>query len=422
MLTTQTILNTINPKKNYKKILTLSAIILGILLLFILIIIWWQSRPPKITYQTQKIVQGDIQSSISASGTLSPTNEVSIGSVISGLVIEVLVDVNDKVQKDQILARIDSESIEQNLQKYQAQLSSAKAQLTSSQIALEEKRWQYNQLKSLYEKTQGKTPSRLELQTARTNYNAALSEIELRKSNIKEIETAIASTQVDLKNTHITSPIDGIVLSRSIEVGQSVAASFQAPEFFIIAESLEEMDLIVNVSEADIGKVKEGQKVTFSVDSYPQKEFQAVVNRVNFGASSSSDNIVSYETKIFIENKDLLLRPGMSATADIQTAFSHNAKLVPSQALYFNPTPATNAKKESPKSSFNLFSRPKPPKVSPTNQRTSQSTQGVIWILQKGEPVAKEVQVGISNGTLTEIISDDLSLDSEVILSIKNDE
>ena len=277
MQSTIEILKNLNPKKNYKKTLMIWGGVAGFVVLCIALFYWWQTREPNYLYTTQEATLGDISTSISANGTLSPTHEVSIGSVISGIVLEVLVDVNDKVSKGQVLAKIDSESIEQDLYRYEAQLQSAKAQLKSAKVGLEEKAWQYKQLQTLFKTTQGKTPSKLDLQTAKTNYNAALSEVELRQANIKEIETAIRSTQVDLKNAHITTPIDGVVLSRSIEVGQSVAASFQAPEFFIVAESLEEMELNVSISEADIGKVKVGQNVKFSVDSYPQKTFDAIL-------------------------------------------------------------------------------------------------------------------------------------------------
>ncbi|TLD85270.1 efflux RND transporter periplasmic adaptor subunit [Helicobacter sp. MIT 11-5569] len=416
MQTTEEILQTLNPKRNYKKLITLlTATLLGILL-FGGLIFWWQNKAPNYSYTTQEATLGDISTSISANGTLSPTHEVSIGSVISGIVLEVLVDVNDKVSKGQVLAKIDSESIEQDLYRYEAQLQSAKAQLKSSKVALEEKQWQYKQLQTLFKTTNGKTPSKLDLQTAKTAYNAAISEVEIRQASIKEIETAIRSTQVDLKNAHITTPIDGVVLSRSIEVGQSVAASFQAPEFFIIAESLEEMELNVSISEADIGKVKVGQNVKFSVDSYPQKTFEAIVDRVNFGASESTDNIVSYEARIYVSNQDLLLKPGMSATADIVTDSAKNALLVPSSALYF--TPQTKRKDSTKTSGLSSFS------IRPTRTRGDGSkpkANSSIWVLEKGAPKEITIEVGISDGTLTQIFSDSIKPGMSVIVAQKEE-
>ena len=201
MTDTQNILNTINPKRNYKKMFLLWGMVCAIFVVIVGGIYWWNNRKPDITYETQKAFMGDISSTISANGTLSPTNEVSIGTVISGIVLEVLVDVNDEVKKGQILARIDPESIEQDLYRYQAQLESAKAQLKSAEVSLDEKEWQYKQYQDLYKKTNGKTPSILELETAKTAYNDALSNVEIRKASIKEIETSIRSTEVDLKNS-----------------------------------------------------------------------------------------------------------------------------------------------------------------------------------------------------------------------------
>ncbi|TLD87002.1 efflux RND transporter periplasmic adaptor subunit [Helicobacter sp. MIT 05-5294] len=419
MQSTKEILKNLNPKQNYRKLFVIWGGILGFVIVCALLIFWWQTREPSYTYTTQEATKGDISTSISANGTLSPTHEVSIGSVISGIVLEVLVDVNDAVSKGQVLAKIDSESIEQDLYRYEAQLQSAKAQLKSAKVALEEKQWQYNQLQNLFKATHGKTPSKLDLHSAKTAYNSALSEVELRQANIKEIETAIRSTQVDLKNSHITTPIDGVVLSRSIEVGQSVAASFQAPEFFIVAESLEEMELNVSISEADIGKVKVGQSVKFSVDSYPQKVFEAVVERVNFGASESTDNIVSYEARIYVGNQDLLLKPGMSATADIVTDSAKNALLIPSSALYF--TPQTPRKESAKSSSMNPFAM---------NQQRPQRTRGggakrqansSIWVLENGVPKEVAVEVGISDGTLTQIFSDSIQPGMLIIIAQKEE-
>lgn len=412
MQTTNDILQTLNPKRNYKKLFLKTSIALSGIAILITLILWWQNKAPNYTYTTQEATIGYIATSISANGTLSPTHEVSIGSVISGIVLEVLVDVNDEVKKGQVLARIDSESIMQNLYRHEAQLQSAKAQLKSAQVNLEEKEWQYKQLQILFQKTNGKTPSKLDLQSAKTAYNSALSEVGLKKANITEIETSIRSTQVDLKNAQITTPIDGVVLSRSIEVGQSVAASFQAPEFFIIAENLKEMELNVSISEADIGKVEVGQNVAFSVDSYPNKTFNAKVNRVNFGASSNTDNIVSYEARISVDNQDLLLRPGMSATADITTQEVKNALLVPASALYFTPTLQIQSNK---KMNFNPFSSMRPKRQN-TPQKAMRSS---VWILNNGIPKEIPVEIGISDGNFTQIISDSIQVGTQIIVAQK---
>lgn len=410
-----------------KKIVFLKYILGMLLLLCFGGGLWWYVRiPPEISYTTTKPTVQDIVSTISASGTITPTHEVNLGSVVSGIVLEVLVDVNDRVHRGQILARIDPESINQQLDRYKAQLASAEAQLASAEAQLVAKDWEYQKYLALYEKSGGKMPSILELQTAKSAFLVAQADIEIRKANIAEIKTNIKSTEIDLKNTKIMSSIDGVVLSRNIEVGESVAASFQAPEFFIIAESLEEMELKVKVAESDIGKVKEGQKVSFTVDAYPMRVFDAVVDRVSYGSnayettsstssstsSTSSGNIVSYETRIFIKNTDLALKPGMSATAEIEVANSKDALSVPLSALYYTPQ---TAETQSTQQSFRFFAPPRPPRRDMS--QGIQKTQGdSLWILENNEPRKVSVKTGINNGKMVEIVSG-ITADSQIILS-----
>lgn len=235
---------TLKPKKTRKKLTPLAwGIIIIVLVSVILgsVFLWWLLQE-KISFETTNATRGNIHSSISASGSLSPVNEVEIGSVISGLVLEVLVEENDEVKKGQILARINPESINQQIAKYTAQLNSAKAQLKASEQTLKDKKWNYDRLQELYSATNGASPSLLELQNAKTNYTSALSDVDIKRASIAEIQTSIESAKIDLKNSEIISPADGIVLSRNVEVGQSVAASFQAPTLFKVAENLEEID------------------------------------------------------------------------------------------------------------------------------------------------------------------------------------
>lgn len=230
------------------------------------------------------------------------------------------------------------------------------------------------------------------------------------------------SAKIDLKNSEIISPVDGIVLTRNVEVGQSVAASFQAPTLFKVAENLEEMQLYASISEADIGKVKEGQEVTFSVDAYPDRIFHAKVNRVNFGSgdgssssssssnsssSSSSSSIIIYRAKIEVDNKSLLLRPDMSATADIITAKAENALLMPSSALYFdlNKSLQKAGVKQSGSALGNMFAPPPRPKAQIHSKQTTPTKSGTLWVLKNGKAESVSVELGISNGSYTQILS-----------------
>lgn len=409
------------------------AVILGILVAIVLLcFLAFSFFGTNISYITTKPIRGDIKSSISASGSLSPVNEVEIGSIISGLVLEVLVDENDEVKKGQVLARINPESINQQIARYSAQLNSAEAQLKASERTLADRKWNYDRLKELHNATNGASPSLLELQSAKTNYTSALSDVDMKRASIAEIKTNIETSKIDLKNSEIISPVDGIVLSRSIEVGQSVAASFQAPTLFKVAENLEEMQLYASISEADIGKVKEGQEVLFTVDAYPERQFSAKINRVNYGSgdgsstssSSSSSSIVVYRARIEVDNKSLLLRPDMSATADIITARAENALLVPNSALYFdlNKSLQRSAGKKGDSALSSMLAPPRPPRPQATfsQKQKSPNKTGTLWVLKNGKPEVVNVEIGISDGNFAEILSG-ISEGDSIITGVKVD-
>lgn len=390
----------------------------------IAIFIFMTFNKEEISYITQNPTIQDISQDVSATGTLSPTDTVTVGSQISGTILEVLVDVNDVVKKGQTLAIIDPEKLNQSVDNYVAQLQSANAELYSAEVQLENKKWNYENYLDLYNKTGGKSPSQLQLKTSELEYKSAKADIEVRKAAIKQLETSLNSAKIDVKNSIITSPNDGVVLSRSIEPGQTVAANFSTPTLFMIAKDLTKMKLISNVLEADIGKVKVGQEVEFSVDSYPNEQFSAKVAKVNFADSAStssttssssttsttSTNIISYEVTTYINNDKLLLRPGMSATATIKTAIQRDALIIPYQALLFKPSQSTK--------SDNLGRMMAPPK----RERKSYSdigSKGNIWILENNVPKEIEVSIGISNGKSAQILSDNINTDTQVIIQMQ---
>lgn len=405
----------INQKKPNRKKYYFIAVF-GIVVLAALGGYFYKTNEEKITYITAHPHIGDVVAKINATGTLSPTDEVEIGSQISGTIMEVFVDVNDPVTKGQILARINPEKINQALDKYKAQINSAKASLFSSEVVLDQKKWNYNRMNKLFKATGGKSPSELDLQNAKMEYLQAKADVQTKKANIEQIVTDRRTSEIDLKNSVITSPIDGVVLERSVDPGQTVAASFQTPTLFKLAQNLKEMSLIVNVSESDIGKVKINQKVTFNVDAYPEREFDAIVNRVSFAASSnddSSNNIVSYETKIYVNNADLLLKPGMSVNANIQVAQAHNAMLIPVAALFYQPK---NLTKQNKKTSPSLMGGPRK-KALVNDKQEVKSKTSTIYVLKNNIPTPINVNVGISDGKVAQVLSDELSENSEVITS-----
>ncbi|MDE6885466.1 MAG: efflux RND transporter periplasmic adaptor subunit [Helicobacteraceae bacterium] len=416
------IYSTIKVKK--KKKYYIFIIIILMLLICASIFAYLKFSKKEVRYITAKPTLEDISQDVNATGSLSPINTVEVGSEVSGTLLEVLVDTNDEVKKGQILAKINPEKLNQSVDNFVAQLKSAKAELYSAEINLENKKWNYDNYLELYNKTNGKSPSKLQLKTSELEYKSALADIEIRKASISQLETSLNSARIDVKNTIILSPVNGFVLSRLVEPGQTVAASFETPTLFEIAQDLTKMKLISNVLEADIGKVKDNQEIEFSVDAYPNRIFKSKVNKVNFAdsaststttnaaSSSSSSNIVSYEVTTYIDNDELLLRPGMSATASIKTAIAKNALVIPYQALLFTNTEPTAEK--SSNSGFMMG----PPK----RERRSYSlgTNSSIWILKNGIPEQIEIEIGISNGKSVQVLSNNIDENTQVILQREN--
>lgn len=414
------IYNTIKPRtKNSKKKLFAILGIIALVALFALVFALKFSKN-EVRYITENPTISEISQDVSATGTLEPTDTVEVGSQISGTIYEVLVDVNDEVKKGQILAKIDPEKLEQSVDNFEAQLQSAQAELTSAEVALENKKWTYENYKNLFDNTGGKSPSQLQLKTAELEYKSALANIDIKKATIRQLETSLKSAKIDVKNAIITSPTNGIILSRSIDPGQTVAASFNTPTLFKIAQDLTKMKLISSVLEADVGKVQVGNEVEFSVDAYPNDKFKAKVAKVNFADSSatstsdsttSTSNIISYEVTTFVDNAKLLLRPGMSATATIKTASVKNALIIPYQALLFNPNEV-----EKKSSGMAMMGPPKRSKRS----YSGIGNKGSVWILENGAPKEVEIDIGITNGRSAQVLGENISADSKVIIRKEN--
>lgn len=415
MISTKDMYDSLRPKRTKKNII-ITASVIAVILLIILYNIFKDSGP-EFLYTTVKGEKGNVASLVSATGKISATNEVLIGSQVSGTISAVFVEENDNVKKGDVLAIINPDTINQTIARYEAQLNSAKASLNSSKVQYNNKLINYNRLSEVYKVTGGKSPSKTELDNAQMELSTAKADVQVKEASIKEVETNLNSAKIDLKNSIITSPIDGVVLTRSIDAGQTVAASFSTPELFVIAENLEKMKLIVNVSEADVGKVKENQKVKFTVDTFPDDTFTSTIYRVNKGATESDDSIVSYETTIYIDNKDLKLRSGMSATADIETDSAQNVMLIPVSALFFQPLSLslTDAEKRPAMLRGPPSHRAKATKEVQTDISSKNAT---IYVLVNGLPEARHIVTGVSDGKNIQVISG-LSETDEVITSMK---
>ena len=299
-------------------------------------------------YATETARRGSLTVTVSATGNLQPTNEVQVGSEQSGLVTQVFVDNNDRVTAGQPLARLDTARLQDALVQAQAGLASAQAQVATAQASAAQARATLARQEEVFRVSNHRVPSRTELDTARAENLRAIAGVRAAQAQVSQARAQVSSAQTNLSKATIYSPVNGVVLSRQIDPGQTVAASFKAPVLFTIAEDLSRMKLEVRVDEADVAQVHEGQRATFTVDAYPGRTFPATVTRVDVGANASGSttsgssatnaasatgSVVAYTAELQVANPELLLRPGMTATAEIITTERHNVLLVPNAAL-----------------------------------------------------------------------------------------
>lgn len=366
-------------------------------------------------YETDRVLRGKLVVTVSATGTLEPTNQVDVGSELSGLVEKVLVDDNDRVTKGQLLAQLDISKLTDQIRRSMGALASAEAKVLQANATTREARANLERLRAVAELSGGKVPSKAEMETAEATLARALADASAARAGVSEARAALSSDQTNLVKASIRSPIDGVVLARQIEPGQTVAASFETPVLFTLAEDLSQMELQVAVDEADVGHVKESQTATFHVDAYPARTYPARIRRVGLG-SQTIDHVVSYETLLTVENDDLSLRPGMTATAEIIVATRDDALLVSNSALRFSPP---NAETDDAQGSRGIVGSllPRPP-IPVKKQPAPASDEPRVWVLREGEPVAVRVTPGVSDGRFTEIVAGDLAPDTEVVTDL----
>jgi len=338
--------------------------------------------------------------------TVQPTRTINIGSELSGTVRRVLVDVNDRVKKGQVLVELDTAKLQDQVKRSQATLASARAKVAQSTATIAEARAALGRLEEVARLSGGKVPSAAELDTARATLARAQADDAAARAGVQDAQAALSTDQTNLGKASITAPADGVVLTRSVDPGNAVAASLQAVTLFTIAEDLTKLRLWVYVDEADVGNVKLGQPASFTVAAYPRRNFPATISRVGFG-STITENVVTYLTYLDVDNADLTLRPGMTATATITAAQHDNVLLVPNTAVRFTPGTAGPG---APKSGVLQSLTPRMPSAGGSRRPASAtpgSTAGArqVWVLEAGSssPVAVPVVPGISDGTLTEV-------------------
>jgi HlyD family secretion protein len=381
---------------------------------------WQASRSANAapSYITQTVGRGNLTLTVTANGTLQPTRSISIGSELSGTVLKVNVDVNDHVKKGQVLVELDTAKLRDQILRSRASLAVAKAKVAQTVATVKEARAGLARFEEVARLSGGKVPSKTELDTARATLERATADAASARASVTDAQAALSTDEINLSKASISAPADGVVLTRSVDPGNAVAASLQAVTLFTLAEDLSKLRLWVYVDEADVGSVKIGQNATFTVSAYPGRKFPARITRVGFG-STITDNVVTYLTYLDVDNSDLSLRPGMTATATITATQRNDVLLVPSSALRFAPTAAGASK---PAASGSIVSSMIP--RMPGRARKSASGSGAsasrqVWVLRDGTAVAVAVTPGISDGRMTEITGGALQAGMQVITDQK---
>ena len=360
-----------------KKIIIASAIVIigaGVLLF---------NNSNKVQYQTKDLERCTITQVVEASGTINPVNIVSVGSTVSGLMKAIYVDYNSEVKKGQLLAQIDPATFQAQVDQQRAQINNAQANLARLNAEMVYSQKTYQRYKNLYSKN---FIAKSELDKAESEYYAKLASIGAQKASISQAQASYKTSMTNLGYTKIIAPVDGTIIKRAVDVGQPVAASFQAPQLFTIAQDLKKMQIEVNVSEADIGKVKEGQKAEYTLDGYPDATFHGVVTQVRLNSTTTS-NVVTYTVIASVDNEDLKLKPGMTANVSVITSQNRDVLCVPSVALKYTPETTGQKYKE----------------------------QGV-WVLEKNEPVRIPIKEGASDDSNVQIITNKLKVGDKIIV------
>jgi len=380
---------------------------------------YWQARKAASaapTYVTEAVRKGDLTLNVLANGTLQPTLTVNIGSELSGTVRRVLVDVNDRIKKGQVLVELDTAKLSDQVLRSRAALASAQAQLAQSTATVKEAQASLARFEEVARLSGGKVPSAAELDSARASVDRAVAAEASARANVADARAALSTDETNLAKASIRSPIDGVVLARSVDPGNAVAASLQAVTLFSIAEDLKQLRLEVSVDEADVGSVRIGQKASFTVSAYPSRRYPATITRVAFG-STKTDNVITYTTWLDVDNNDLSLRPGMTAAATIVATERTGALLVPNTALRFTLPQASDTTLAAASSGGSVLSKllPRMPRTGPRKAASVSSATRQVWVLKDGQAVAVPVKTGISDGRMTEVIGGELQEGMAVI-------
>jgi HlyD family secretion protein len=366
-----------------KKTLIIAAVIVAIAVAGFLIFRGNGNQPK---FRFDKVIRGDVEMAVTATGTVNPVTTVLVGTQVSGTIKNIYVDFNSPVKKGQLIAQIDPALFEAQVNQAKANLLSAKANLEKADASEVDAKRTMERNKELLSKN---LIAQSDFDTAETNYETAKASVSAAKAQVTQNEAALSSSETNLFYTKIVSPVDGIVVSRNVDVGQTVAASFQTPTLFSIAQDLTKMQIDTSVAEADIGNVKVGQDVEFTVDAYPDITFKGKVWQIR-NAPISVQNVVTYDVVIKVNNPELKLKPGMTANVSIIIAIRKDVLRIPNAALRFRP--------------------------SEKSKTFAQQKGSAVWILEQGKPKRVPISLGISDGSYTELVSGNITEGQQLIV------
>lgn len=372
---------------------------------------WWyqssQSTANAVTYETTQAKRGNITISVTATGAIQPTTQVDVSSEMSGVVRDVNVDNNSLIKKGDVLAELDTERYSAQLRSMQAGVTGAEAKLADAQATLEASDLALNRQDELQKKGLAVTQ---DVESARAAQARAAAAVSSAEADIQIAQANLELKQLDIDKSQILSPVNGIVLKRAVEPGQTVASSLQAPVLFTLAEDLKRMQLEANIDEADIGTVKVGQKATFTVDAFSSRSFPARIEAIEF-SPLTTDGVVTYKAILSVDNSDLALRPGMTATAQITVQEITGALLVPNSALRYSPPAQTRQESFSVSRLF----LPRMPRSERPAKKEAPAGERVVWQLKDNVPVSLNIKTGASDGKVTEVVQGEIGPDALLI-------
>ncbi len=383
----------------------------------------WSQGVQKSPYIAVPVQKGTVTQVVTATGSLSAVITVQVGSQVSGTIDKLFADFNSQVKKDQVIAQLNQDKFKAAVDQARANLLAAQANVLKAKASMEDAQRTLERNKELKKRD---LIAQSEFDTSQAAYETAAAQYEVNKAQVSQSQAGLNQAMVDLNNTVIRSPVDGIVVSRNVDVGQTVAASLQAPVLFLIANDLSKMQVDTNVSEGDVGNVWVGQDVTFSVDAYPARRFKGAVQQVR-NAAIMVQNVVTYDAVVGVDNKDLLLKPGMTANVEFLVSEKTDVLKIPNAALRFRPPserqPAQvsavrgNAGRETAGGGGRGGASPNP-RGGSRNREGAQSRQGTVYLLRDQEATPVRLRLGISDGTYTEVVSGDIQANDQVILAM----